>query len=224
MDEEETRLFIEAIYYLDNNGCKIRSLPEEYGNCHVIHQRYMRWCRKGIWEGLFKHLQDPDMQEVMIDGSIVRAHRCAAGYKKNSAEEQCLGRSCGGFSTKINLLGDALGNAIKFVLCPGNKHDITQAEELTEDISNTKLLADKAYDSQEFRDYLEEKNCEAVIPSRSNSKNPRVIDKDLYKERRLVECFFGKLKEFRRVFSRFDKTAISYISYVHFAASIILLR
>jgi transposase len=184
----------------------------------------MRWARKGIWEKLFKYLQDPDMEYTMIDGSITRAHRCSSGYKKNSAVEQCLRRSCGGFSTKIHALVDALDNPINFIITPGNKNDITQAENLTTDLSDTIVIADKAYDSQGFVEFLDNNNCKALIPTRSNSNSPRIIDKFIYKERHFIECFFGKLKEFKRVFSRFDKTALSYISFVHFASSIILLR
>jgi transposase len=84
-------------------------------------------------------------------------------------------------------LVDALGNPIKFLLSPGNEHDIIQTEELTKEPANTKLLADKGYDSKKFVDYPGMKNCTAVIPSRSNSKEKREINKDLYKKRRLVE-------------------------------------
>jgi transposase len=158
----------------------------------------------------------------MIDGSIIRANQCAAGYSKDSTED--LGRSCGGFSTKIHARVDALGNPVKFVLSPGNEHDVTRAEEVTEDLSNTKLLADKGYDSQKFVDFLGKNNSEAVIPTRSNCKKKREIDKHLYKERHLVENFFSKIKYFRRVFSRFCKTSSSYLSFSHFTGTLIWLR
>jgi transposase len=134
----------------------------------------------------------------MIDGSIIRANQCAAGYSRESNEN--LGRSCGGFSTKIHALVDALGNPVKFIISPGNEHDITRAEELTKDLKDTKILGDKGYDSQPFVDFLGKSNCEALIPSRSNCKKKREIDKYVYKERHLVENFFSKIKHFRRIF------------------------
>ena len=89
-----------------------------------------KWCEKGILERLLKYTQDPDLEVHMIDGTIVRAHACSAGYKKNSGAQEALGRSKGGFTTKIHALVDALGNPLKFTLTPGQRNDITQAETL----------------------------------------------------------------------------------------------
>jgi len=138
--------------------------------------------------------------------------------------EQSLGRSRGGHSTKIHLATDALGNAIRFILTGGERNDITQAEALIENLFPEYLLADKGYDADKFVLLLKKKNLKVVIPSRVNRKIQRVIDLDLYKERHLIECCIGKLKHFRRVFSRFDKLAKNYLSFVQFASTIIWLR
>jgi transposase len=122
------------------------------------------------------------------------------------------------------LATDALGNAIRFILTGGNCADITEAESLIENLSADYVLADKGYDSGAFVLKIEELGSEVVIPSRANRKEQRVIDKHLYKERHLIECYIGKLKHFRRVFSRFDKLAKNYLSFVQFASTIIWLR
>ena len=70
---------------------------------------------------------------------------------------------------------DALGNPVKFIISPGNEHDVNHAEELTKDLRNTKVLADKGYDSKKFVEFLNERNCEALIPSYSNSKEIGII-------------------------------------------------
>jgi transposase len=137
---------------------------------------------------------------------------------------QSLGRSRGGHSTKIHLATDALGNAIRFILTGGERNDITQAEQLLENLFPEYVLADKGYDSDKFVLLLKKRNSKVVIPSRVNRKIQRVIDLDLYKERHLIECCIGKLKHFRRVFSRFDKLAKNYLSFVQFASTIIWLR
>jgi transposase len=142
--------------------------------------------------------------------------------KKHGA--QSLGRSRGGHSSKIHLACDALGNAIRFILTGGERNDITEAESLIENLSADYVLADKGYDSAAFVLKLEELGSEAVIPSRANRKTQRVIDRHLYKERHLIECYIGKLKHFRRVFSRFDKLAKNYLSFVQFASTIVWLR
>nr|WP_211209432.1 IS5 family transposase [Thiofilum flexile] len=148
---------------------------------------------------------------------------CSRG-KKSSAEAEALGRSVGGFSCKIHVLTDALGYPLRFILTPGQTADITPAKTLVGSIALQALLADKAYDSQDFIDYLHEHQIEALIPSRSNAREPRTYDKVRYQERHLIECFFGKIKHYRRVFSRFDKKAQNFRAFLHFVAVLIWTR
>ncbi len=147
---------------------------------------------------------------------------CRWRTKKEGA--QSLGRSRGGFSTKIHLATDALGNALRFILTGGERNDITQAQQLIENLSADYVIADKGYDSEALVLKLQEQNSEAVIPSRINRKVQREIDKHLYKERHLIENQIGKLKHFRRVFSRFDKLAKNYLSFIYFASTVVWLR
>ena len=119
---------------------------------------------------------------------------------------------------------DALGNALRFILTGGNRNDMTPAEALIENLFAGYVLADKGYDSDAFVLKLSESGAEVVIASRVNGKELREIDEHLYKERHLIECCIGKLKHFRRVFSRFDKLAKNYLSFVYFASTIVWLR
>jgi len=86
------------------------------------------------------------------------------------------------------------------------------------------VLADKGYDLDKFVLLLKKRNSKAVNPSRIDRRIQRKIDLDLYKEQHLIECCIGKLKHFRRVFSRFDKLAKNYLSFVHFASTLVWLR
>src|SRR5947209_9914676 len=138
--------------------------------------------------------------------------------------EQSLGRSRGGFSTKIHLATDALGNALRFILTGGERNDITQAESLVADLAADHVIADKGYDAEPFIIKLKERSSAVVIPSRRNRKEQREIDTHLYKERHLIENQIGKLKQFRRVFSRFDKLAKNYLSFIYFASTVVWLR
>ena len=119
-----------------------------------------------------------------------------AVIKKNSQEEQALGRSKGGFTTKIHALVDALGLPIRFILTSGQSSEICQAPKLIQGITGANILGDKAFDSNEFINQIISQNCKAVIPPRSNRKVQRQVDYDLYKERHLIECFFAKVKTF----------------------------
>ena len=93
---------------------------------------------------------------------------------------------------------DGLGNPLRFVLTAGQVHDSTQARALVEGLTGAYLLADKAYDSNEFRDVIAEHGMVAVIPSNRSRSMAIPYDKHLYKERHLVECFINKIKQFRK--------------------------
>jgi transposase len=219
------RRFIEAVYYMCRSGCQWRLLPFYYGDWRATHKRFKAWSKRDIWQKLFEFAQkDPDMELAIIDATVVRAHACAAGYGYKTQEKEALGRSKGGFSTKIHAHVDALGNPIKFVLTPGNRNEITQAKHLSEGIFDVPLIADKAYGSKDFINHLQSKACEPIIPPKNNSKQPWDYDEHLYEERHLIECFFGKVKHFRRIFSRFDKSAQSYLSFLYFVGALIWLR
>lgn len=224
-NESKLRIFIEAIWFISRSGCQWRLLPEKYGSWRAVHRRFKRWIDKGIWSDLLENsIVEADMESVMIDSTIVRAHACSAGYKKDSQEEQCLGRSKGGFTTKIHAVVDALGNPLRFILTPGQRNDITQAEFLIKDFKTTSVIADKGYDSNALIEVISENKSEVVIPPKKNRKIQREYDSHVYKERHLIECFFGKIKHFRRVFSRFDKTAAAFMGFLNFVATLIWLR
>jgi len=144
--------------------------------------------------------------------------------KDNGQDKQALGRSRGGFSTKIHVNVDALGNPLRFILTGGQRHDITQAEALITDYKYERVIADRSYDSDDFLLVIAEKEAEAIIPPRKNRKEERAYDKHLYKERHLVECFIGKIKHYRRIFSRFDKLDKRYLGFLSFAGALIWLR
>jgi transposase len=224
-NEQKTRQFLENIQWVLKTGAQWRALPDDRGNWRSVHKRFLSWSDNEVFEKILKELtKDCDIESIMLDGTIVRAHACSAGYKKDSQAQECLGRSKGGFTTKIHMVVDALGQALKFAITPGNRNEITKAKELIDGFYNTNVIADKGYDSNEFVKQIEKQQCVPVIPSRSNRKIKRVFDEHLYVERHLIECFFGKLKHFRRIFSRFEKTAKAFSSLIAYASIIIWLR
>ena len=113
---------------------------------------------------------------------------------------------------------------MRFLLTGGERNDITQAEALVKDLVAEHVIADKGYDSGAFVLHLKGREIAAVIPSRASHKVQREIDTHLYKERHLIENQIGKLKHFRRVFSRFDKLAKNYLSFIYFASTVVWLR
>ena len=138
--------------------------------------------------------------------------------------ERSLGRSRGGLSTKIHITVDGLGNPLRFCLSAGQRHDITQAENLVTGFVFERLIADRGYAAQDFVNWLQEQGMEAVIPPHQLAKKAREYDTWWYRERHLVECFINKIKHFRRIFSRFEKLDCSYLGFLHFVGTLIWLR
>ena len=123
-DAERLREFLEAVVYTLRTGCQWRLLPFYYGNWRAVHKRFKQWSKRGIWKKLFEFVQkDPDMDLGMIDSTIVRSHACSAGY--GFQEQQALGRSKGGFITKIHAFVDALVLPLKFIFTAGNRNDMS---------------------------------------------------------------------------------------------------
>lgn len=128
-------------------------------------------------------------------------------------------------STKIHATCDALGNPTGFCLTAGQAHDLQGADVLITDIEAEALLADKAYDADErVRDVLKAQDIEPVIPSKSNRNEAIDYNKHLYKARHLIENFFAKLKQYRAIATRYDKTARNFLSAVYLAAVVIWLN
>ena len=151
--------------------------------------------------------------------------RARQGRQKNGGQDaQALGRSRGGFSTKIHAKVDGLSNPLRFILTGGECHEITQAEALLGDQVGNYVLGDRAFDSDDLIAFIIEHGAVPVIPSRKNRKEPREYDTWRYRERALVECFFNKIKQFRHIFSRFDKLASRFLGFLHFAGALIWLR
>ena len=127
-------------------------------------------------------------------------------------------------STKIHATVDALGNPTGFHLTPGQAHDLEGADALS-GLEADALLADKAYDADErVIERLRDAEIEPVIPSKANRKQPRLYDKNLYKARSLIENFFCKLKQFRAIATRYDKTARNFLAAIHLAAAVVWLN
>ena len=113
---------------------------------------------------------------------------------------------------------DALGNPLHVHLTPGNIHDVTEAPKLIEAAQGQNFIGDKGYDSNAVIEAIEAKGMTPVIPSNASRSSRRKIDRHLYKDRCLVENFFCKLKRYRRVATRYEKTAVNFLGFILFAS------
>jgi transposase len=113
---------------------------------------------------------------------------------------------------------------VEIRLTPGQKADVTQAERLLEGYSPEAVIADKAYDSDPLIKSVEAKGAEAVIPPKANRKQQRDFDRHLYKDRNLVERLINRFKQYRRVATRYEKTARNFLAFIQVASIMILLQ
>jgi transposase len=126
-------------------------------------------------------------------------------------------------TTKILALTDALGNLVRFVLLPGQSFDTVGVPPLIERLAFDALIADKALDSNAIAD-LDERGARVVISQHPRRAKPLPIDEDMCKWRHLIENFFCKLKEFKRIAMRADKTDLSFEAMIHLTAAVINSR
>ena len=141
-------------------------------------------------------------------------HINTAPVPKKDGENQAIGRSRGGLTTKIHAIVDAVGNPAVFSLTPGQAADISPAGPLLDLVEPDAFLADKAYDADALIETLKSRDITPVIPSKANRIAPRDTDFALYRERNLVERFFGKLKQYRGIATRYDMLANTFLAAV----------
>jgi transposase len=141
---------------------------------------------------------------------------------KRGEQKQAIGRSRGGRNTKIHAIADAKGRLLSILLSGGEAHDCPPAPRLIRRTKAArKLLGDKAYDSAELRQWLKGRGTKAVVPNRSNRKQPFSFDRKSYKQRHRIENAFCRLKDFRRIATRYDRLARNFLASVCLVATIV---
>ena len=167
-----------------------RDLPPEFGKWNTVFKRFRDWVKADVFQRLFDAVSEqPDMEYAMVDATIVKVHRHGQGQRGTSG--QAIGHSRGGMTTKILALTDALGNLVKFVLMPGQRHDTKGVRELIADVRFDALLADKAFDVNWLIQELGKRGAQVVISQMPRRRAPLEIDLEVYKWRHLIENFFA---------------------------------
>jgi transposase len=152
-------------------------------------------------------------------GRVDRTGTSRRGRRAWRSKKNEIGRSRGGFSTKIHAIVDLKGRPLEVIITPGQQHDCTVADKLIDFIAGKACLADGSYDTNAILQELEFRELEAVIPSGEDRSTKRRLNRNLYKKRYLVELFFHKLKRFRRVATRYEKTAACYLAFISLACA-----
>lgn len=209
---------ISGILWVIRHSIPWRQLPEIYGKWNTVYRRFLLWSKAGIFERILRALSMKlkKRHTAMIDSTYVKGHRTAASLRADPAPGQ-TGRSRGGITTKIHLLCNEEGKPPDFLITPGNSSDIKMAPVLILANQNRMkiLIADKAYDSDAFRDLLRSDRVQGCIPPKSTRKNPQPYDRQLYGTRHVIENMFARLKDWRGVATRYCRCAHTASSFVH---------
>jgi transposase len=233
------RRFLEAVLWLARTGSPWRDLPSELMNWRTAWRRWQRWGAAGVWGRVIGALRamapEAGWEAHLLDSSVIRAHAHAAGARR-AAGKQALGRSRGGFSTKLHLRADAKGRPVALHLTGGERHDLLGVRPLFEQGAlrtgrrgrprwkPRAVIGDKAYSAAWLLDAFRRKRIVPVIPNRADQPENPDFDRAAYRGRNLVERLVGKLKQFRRIATRYDKLVAHYLAFVQIASIMIWSR
>jgi transposase len=255
------RKTINGILWKVRTGAPWRDLPACHGPWQTCYGRFVRWRCDGTWDRLLAHVQTQSDAvgevdwEVCVDSSSVRAHQHAAGARHQLSradrqtatahpQDEALGRSRGGFTTKLHLACDGKGRPLSVVVTPGQRHDSTQLGAVLDAIRvprlgrrgrprrrPTRVIADKGYSYPTCRRLLRRRGIKQTIPERRDQRRrrrqrpgrPLGFDATVYRGRNVAERCINKLKQWRSVATRYEKRALNYRALVVIAALMVWL-
>ena len=208
---------IEAMLHRLRAGCPWRDLPSGFGPWSSVYTRWSRWNHSGLWQKILAILAgDGAVGELRhLDSTHIKVHQDA-----NACEAQCfqaVGRTKGGRNTKLTALVDGAGRAVQMALAPGQRADVKAAEEILAP-RGKRIVADKGYDSDPLRRKLGVEDVATCIPAKSNRRGRVPFHRGYYRLRHRVENLFQRLKRFRAVGTRYDKSDVHFGGAIHLAA------
>lgn len=208
------------MYYILRAGPPWRDLPKEFGSWNSVYTRFRRWCKIGLWSQMLEILTATAEKSIRhFDCSHIKAHQDASNAAGGRAT-QAIGKTKGGLNTKLAAVVDGIGRAVGLSLAAGNRHDLKAIAPLLDRLADCWAVADRGFDSKIFRDELLNLGATPCIPPKRSSRIAYYFSKTLYTERHLVENFFARIKRHRRIGTRYEKLAETFLGFVTFATII----
>ena len=211
------RRVLNGVFWVQRSGAPWGDLPENYGPPTTCYNRFIRWRRAGVWGRIMKAPATAhDTSVQMIDTSIVRVHQHGARIAGNRAQHMV--RSRGRLTSQVHAVVDANSLPVRLGLSPGEAHDNRLCPVLLSGLNpETMVLADRGYDADWIRALVNGQGAWANIPPKRNRKDPICFSPFLYRSRNLVERFIVKLKQCRRVATRYERLAANYLAFINLA-------
>jgi transposase len=208
-------LVLESIVFVLTEGCSWRAIDRPQARWNSVYQYFRRWCRRGTLQKVLTQFGSelaPGWH--FLDSTHVKVHADGSNPAGGQAF-QAMGRTKGGLNTKIHALVNARSQALVIALSDGNQADISLAEEFIECLpKGSTLIGDKAYDSSTLRQTAATKGIKTCIPARINRTTAVPFSATVYRRRHRVENFFERIKRYRRVATRYDKLAETFLGFV----------
>ncbi|WP_144038974.1 IS5 family transposase [Gemmobacter megaterium] len=221
----DDRRVLSGIIFINRNGLRWCDAPREYGPPKTLYNRWKRWSDKGVFARMMEGLaaEGSEQKTIMIDATYLKAHRTASSLRgEKGGRGRLIGRTKGGPNTKLHAVTDATGRPIRFFMTTGEVSDYTGAAAMLSSLPTADwLLADRGYDADWFRDALKDKGIRACIPGRKSRGKVVRYDKRRYKRRNRIKIMFGRLKDWRRVATRYDRCPKVFLSAIALAATVL---
>ena len=188
---KDDRLMIEAILWVVRTGAPWRDLPPDFGSWKSVYTRFRTWTRFGVWEILWNVLKkNADHESHILDSTTTKVHQHAMGGIGGKVVH-AIGKTRGGWNTKIHAVVDALGHPIDVLITEGQLHDSVPAKGLIKGKTSENVIADKAYDTNDFRKAIQEELKQAVIPACGTRIERVYYDKHLIQRAASCGVFFS---------------------------------
>lgn len=214
----DDRLVLSGIIYVLRTGVPWRDVPGYFGAWGTLYTRFRRWCAVGLFAKMLKVLSGRACGMLRhLDCSHVKLHQHGTNPAGGQAA-QAMGRTKGGLNTKLAAVVDQHGRAVAVCLAAGPRHDLLAAKPVLASARHRRIVADKGFDADGFRQRLRAQHTHCCIPPKRRRRHPARFHRGYYRHRHQVENFFGRIKALRRISTRYEKLAATFLALVQLAA------
>ncbi len=205
---------VEAIFYVLRTAVAWRDLPACYGPWKSVYTRWRRWCALGLWLKILRLLSYHAEGRVrFIDGSHIKLHQFGCN-PAGGQHAQAIGLTKGGLNTKLCVLVEGKGRLMAAAIAPGQTYEVEASAPLLEKLRRVLLVGDKGFDSDALREQMQAQDCLASVPARSGRRRPIWHHQGFYRQRHKIENFFQRLKIYKRISTRYEKLASTFLSFI----------